>query len=149
MNRQRLVLASDHAGRSLRLTLGAHLVAAGHTHLDLGCEDATPVDYPPFAARACQVLAAGEAELGLLICGTGLGMSMAANRLPGMRAAACSNEIAARLAREHNDANLLCLGARLVGVALATAILDAFLAASFAGGRHALRLSQLRALERR
>ena len=143
------MLGSDHAGRSLRLAAVAHLTAAGHQVIDLGCEGAAPVDYPRFAVAVAQAIVAGEGDLGLTFCGTGIGMSMAANRVKGCRAAVCQQELAARMAREHNDANVLCIGARLVGSALALATVDAFVATGFAGGRHLLRVNQLSALERR
>ena len=145
---QRLVLGSDHAGRPLRLHLAVYLRERAHAVEDVGCPDASSVDYPAYAEAVGRKVLAGEATLGLLVCGTGLGVSMAANRLRGIRAALCSEPYVAQLARSHNDANVLCLGGRVVGPGLAEAIVEAFLATPFAGGRHAARLAQLEDLEK-
>jgi ribose 5-phosphate isomerase B len=136
---QTVVIGSDHAGVLLKKLLADHLAAAGHTVVDVGPADAKSVDYPLYAASVCDAVLAQNA-LGILICGTGLGMSMTANRRPGIRAALCCNEFMARMARLHNDANVLCLGERVTGQGLALSITDAFLAAAFEGGRHQRRL---------
>ncbi|MFP4213361.1 MAG: ribose 5-phosphate isomerase B [Desulfohalobiaceae bacterium] len=128
-------LGSDHAGLELKVILGAQLQELGYNIQDLGTQTQKSCHYPYYAALVCrQVL--DQNCLGLLVCGTGLGMSMAANRFPGIRAALCTNEFAARMAREHNNANILCLGSRVIGVDLAQSILQAFLQARFQAGRH-------------
>ena len=143
----RLVLASDHAGQQLRQTVLDHLRAAGHAVEDLGPPaTAGAVDYPGFGAQVARAVAAGAADLGIAICGSGTGMAMAANRIAGARAACCSHERQALLARSHNDANVLTLGAAFLAAPLALAIVDVFLATDFAGGRHLTRVQQLSAL---
>jgi ribose 5-phosphate isomerase B len=133
-------IGSDHAGIVLKSTLCAHLTAAGHTVVDLGPTDAASVDYPHFAKAVCQKVLDTPEAAGILVCGTGIGMSMAANRIPGIRAALCVNEYLARMTRLHNDANILCLGERVVGQGLAASIVDAFLGTAFEGGRHQRRV---------
>jgi ribose 5-phosphate isomerase B len=134
-----VVIGSDHAGVLLKKLLADHFTAVGHTVIDVGPADTKSVDYPLFAASVCDAVLEKNA-LGILICGTGLGMSMTANRRPGIRAALCQNEFMARMARMHNDANVLCLGERVTGPGLALAIADVFLATGFEGGRHQRRL---------
>jgi len=146
--RPKIWLASDHAGLSLRAALQVHLAAQGHDVVDLGPHERASVDYPDFARTACEQVLSAPGGVGVLVCGTGIGMSMAANRIPGIRAALCTSEFEARATRSHNDANVLCLGERVVGVGVALAILDAFLATPFEGGRHAARVAKLTALER-
>lgn len=134
-----LYIGSDHAGLSLKEALKPHLEAKGYTLEDLGCHTSESCDYPLFAQELCRkVLETGA--LGILICGTGLGMSMAANRFEGIRAALCANEYHARMTRLHNDANILCLGERVIGPGLAASICDAFLDTAFEGGRHQRRI---------
>ena len=135
-----LFLGSDHAGVALKAALVAHLTEAGHTLTDLGPYDTTSVDYPDYAKLVCHKVLETPDALGILICGTGIGMSMAANRMPGIRAAVCVNEYLARLTRMHNNANVLCLGERVIGVGLAASITDVFLATGFEGGRHQRRI---------
>jgi ribose 5-phosphate isomerase B len=139
----RIVAASDHAGLALKAQLVEALRARGHEITDLGTHDGKSVDYPDYAALLGQKVAGGEAAWGLLVCGTGVGMSIAANKVPGVRAAVVSEPFSARMARQHNDANVLCLGERVVGPGLAGEILDTFLGASFEGGRHAGRVAKL------
>jgi ribose 5-phosphate isomerase B len=139
----RLAAASDHAGFPLKNHLAAWLRARGHEVLDLGTHSAESADYPDFAHELARRLAAGEFERGLLVCGTGIGISIAANRHPGVRAARCLSEYDARMARAHNDANVLALGERVTGVGLAEAILETFLATAFEGGRHARRVQKI------
>ena len=141
--RRRIVLGSDHAGFALKEELEAHLKEAGHEVEDLGTHDDGSVDYPDFGHAVARAVIDGKAELGLLVCGTGLGVSMAANRHAGVRAAACSEPFSARMARQHNDANVLCIGARVVGSGLARDIVDAFLDAEFEGGRHQRRVDKI------
>ena len=137
---QTIHLASDHAGFALKTLVSEHLAKQGHTVRDHGTGGTQSCDYPVYARAVCQeVLAHGE--LGILICGSGIGMSMMANRFRGIRAAVCSNEFLAGASRRHNNANVLCLGARVIGVDLALAIVDAFLHNEFEGGRHQRRIA--------
>jgi ribose 5-phosphate isomerase B len=138
--------ASDHAGFRLRQALVEHLRARGVEVIDLGPVAPERCDYPDFAAQVARRVAAGEG-LGLLICGTGVGMSMAANKVAGIRAAVVSDVFSAQATRAHNDCNVLCMGERVVGVGLAMSIVDAWLAAEFEGGRHAGRIAKIHALE--
>jgi ribose 5-phosphate isomerase B len=141
------VLASDHAGLQLRAELAEHLASRGVGFEDLGPTSPASVDYPDFAARVAGRVGAGQVPFGVLVCGTGIGMCISANKVAGVRAALCSTEFEARMARAHNDANVLCLGQRTVGAGLARAILDAFLDTPFEGGRHAGRVAKMRQLE--
>ena len=139
----RLVIASDHAGRRLKKAVLTYLGEKGLAIKDLGVPDEVEkADYPDYAAQVAEAVAAGAYDLGILICGTGTGMAMAANRVRGARAANCFNEFLARMARAHNDANILALGERSVGEGLALAIVDAFLETPFEGGRHQDRLNK-------
>ncbi len=143
----RIVLGSDHAGYRLKKVLAAHLVAAGHDVDDVGTDSEEPVDYPPFCAGAARVVVQGGADLGIVLGGSGQGEAIAANKVHGVRAALCHDETTARLARNHNNANVLALGARFVAPELATTILDVFLTATFEGGRHVPRLDEIAAIE--
>ena len=136
-------MAADHAGFPLKCELATHLVDLGYAPQDLGTDSADSVDYPDFAARLAEALGEGRAPRGVLICGAGIGMSIAANRFPGVRAANCLSEEMAALAREHNDANVLCLGARLLEPTAAKKILWAFLDTPFGGGRHQRRVEKI------
>lgn len=140
-----VLVAADHAGVDLKTDLVAHLGDLGHAPIDLGADSTASVDYPDFAHRLAEALAAGRAERGVLICGAGIGMSIAANRHAGIRAANCQTEEMAALAREHNDANVLCLGARLLEPAAAKKILWVFLETPFGGGRHQRRVAKIEA----
>ncbi|KAB2967016.1 MAG: ribose 5-phosphate isomerase B [Thermoanaerobaculia bacterium] len=139
----RIAVGADHAGFELKEHLRAVLAQAGHEVDDLGTRSAESTDYPDWAHRVAEAVAGGAAERGLLVCGTGVGMAIAANRHRGVRAAACNDLYTARLARAHNDANLLALGARIVAPALAEAILAAFVETPFEGGRHSRRVAKL------
>lgn len=140
----RIAIASDHAGFPLKALLAADLAAAGHAVADLGAHDAaTAVDYPDFGRRCAEEVAGGAADFGVVVCGSGVGISIAANRVPGARCALVHDHLSARLARAHNDANLIALGARLTGVETARDALSAFLSTPFAGGRHATRVAKL------
>lgn len=136
-------IGSDHAGLALKAGLVAHLAAAGHSVIDLGPSEAKSVDYPDFAKAVCAKVLATPGSAGILVCGTGIGMSMAANRLPGIRAALCVNEYLARMTRLHNDANVLCLGERVIGQGLAASIADVFIDTAFEGGRHQRRVDMI------
>jgi ribose 5-phosphate isomerase B len=140
----KIALASDHAGREYRMTIGADLARKGFAVTDLGApEGMERADYPDYARLAAEAVASGVCDLGILVCGTGTGMAMAANKFKGIRAANCASELMARLARGHNDANILALGARLLGPELAQAIVEAFLTTGFDGGRHQARVDKL------
>jgi ribose 5-phosphate isomerase B len=143
MSGKPVAIASDHAGFDLKVTLAGELAAMGYEVVDLGTDGPDSVDYPDFAKVMTRAVIEGRAGRGVLVCGTGVGISIAANRHPGIRAALCHNETTARLAREHNDANVLALGARIVGVDVAKDCLKAFLTTKFAGGRHARRVAKL------
>ncbi|MGH6720410.1 MAG: ribose 5-phosphate isomerase B [Alphaproteobacteria bacterium] len=138
----RVAIASDHAGVGLKAVLKSELGSLDCAVEDLGTNDPASVDYPDFAERVARAIEAGRAERGVLICGTGIGMSMAANRFRFVRAAACHDAVSARLARKDNDANVLCLGARLIGDEVAKDCLRVFLATAFEGGRHARRVAK-------
>lgn len=144
----RIVIASDHAGIELKTDLVPYLLAAGHVVEDLGVATKESVDYPDYARKVAELLG-GSKELGILVCGTGIGMSIMANKFRGIRAAVCTSEFEARMARAHNDANVLCLGQRVVGVGVARAIVDAFLATPFEGGRHAGRVEKIKEADQR
>ena len=145
----RFVAGSDHAGLPLKQLLVAHLRAKGIEVEDVGTHEASSTDYPDWAVPVARAVGAGQADFGLLVCGTGQGMAMAANRIPGVRAAVVADTFSARATRAHNDANVLCLGQRVVGTGLAEDILDAFLVTPYEGGRHAARVAKLAALEPR
>jgi len=139
----RVAIASDHAAIELKTALAQHLRALGHEVLDLGPDGAEPVDYPDYGYRLAEAIAAGEAERGVALCGSGIGISIAVNRHPAARAALVSEPLSARLAREHNDANVIAMGARLVGIEMAKACLETFLATPFGGARHLRRVEKL------
>jgi ribose 5-phosphate isomerase B len=137
----KIAIGCDHGGLILKAEIMALLAELGHQADDQGCLTADAVDYPSFAEAVCQQVLDGLCERGILICGTGIGMSMAANRNPQIRAALCHELFTARMSREHNDANVLCLGARVVGPGLVLEIVRTWLGTSFAGGRHQRRIS--------
>ena len=143
----RVIVGSDHAGFNLKNDLIGYLKECGLEPEDLGTQTATSCDYPDFAEAVARAVAAGESEWGLLVCGTGVGMSMAANKVPGVRAAVVSDTFSAASTRHHNNANVLCLGERVVGAGLARSILDAWMGASFEGGRHERRVNKINALD--
>jgi len=138
-----IALGCDHGGFALKKELVHLLEQAGHVIVDLGCFSEESVDYPEFADRVCEAIEDGRCSRGILVCGTGIGMSIAANRHRHIRAALCHEGFTARLSREHNDANVLCLGARVLGVALALDIVKVWLETEFAGGRHLRRISMM------
>jgi ribose 5-phosphate isomerase B len=138
----KIAVAADHAGYVLKDELAARLVGKGHDVIDLGTNSAAPVDYPDSAEAVARALARHDAERGIIVCGSGAGVSIAANKFPGIRAAVCHDTYTAHQAVEHDDMNVLCIGARVIGPALAREIVDAFLAASFTGEeRHRRRLN--------
>jgi ribose 5-phosphate isomerase B len=142
----RIAAGSDHAGFRLKTELVEHLRSNGHAVEDLGTDSTDRVDYPDFGAAVGLAVAEGTVELGLCVCGSGIGIAIAANKVPGVRAATCHDSTSGRLAREHNDANIICLGERLIGSQVAVDALDAFLAATFEGGRHTARVAKIDAL---
>lgn len=146
MSSNTIAVGADHAGFHLKEVLAAHLRDRGVDVLDLGTDSEERVDYPDYGAAVGRAVAGGDAALGVAVCGSGIGICMAADKIPGVRAGTVHDETSARLARQHNDANVICLGARLVGESVAIAAVDAWLDASFEGGRHAARTAKLDAL---
>jgi ribose 5-phosphate isomerase B len=138
-----IVIASDHAGLPLKRELTSAMTELGLAFEDLGTSDASSVDYPDYAHRASLAILEGKHALGVLVCGSGVGMSIAANRHKGIRAVVCSEPYSAAMGRRHNDANILCLGSRVVGGGLGREILEAFLEQSFEGERHAQRVAKI------
>ena len=138
-----LGIAADHAGLELKAALSAELEKRGIIVRDFGTTTSASCDYPDFAHAVGRAIESGEIERAILICGTGVGMSIAANRHAAVRAVVCSEPLSARMARQHNDANVLCIGARIVGTGTAIDIVDAFLGAPFEGGRHATRVAKI------
>jgi ribose 5-phosphate isomerase B len=136
-----IAFGCDHGGYTLKKDIVALLEQYGHTVLDMGCFSEESVDYPDFAAAVCATLLDGRAQRGILVCGTGIGMSIAANRHPHIRAALCHEAFTARMSREHNDANVLCLGARVLGIGIVLDIVKTWLITEFAGGRHLRRIT--------
>jgi ribose 5-phosphate isomerase B len=144
----RIALAADHAGFELKGELAEVLRSQGHDVLDLGTDSTAPVDYPDSAQAVAAALGEGRADRGVIVCGSGAGVSIAANKFPGIRAAVCHDSYTARQAVEHDDMNVLCLGARVIGPALARDLVTAFLGASFSGDeRHRRRLRKILAIE--
>lgn len=144
MNKITVALASDHAGFALKEELKTEITRLGLDYLDLGTDSSDSVDYPDFGRAVADALIEGRADRGVIVCGTGIGISIAANRVNGVRAAVCHDATTARLAREHNDANVLALGARIVGTEVAKDCLHAFLSATFdSGERHQRRVDKL------
>lgn len=139
----RIAIASDHAAVDLKAALREYLISLGHEVVDLGPETAERVDYPDYGYKLAAVVADGTAERGVALCGSGIGISIAVNRHPKLRCALVSEPLSAALAREHNDANAIAMGARLTGEDMAKACLDAFLSTEFGGGRHAGRMDKL------
>lgn len=142
-----IIIASDHAGLDYKKTILNHLQKQGHTVEDFGPYTTDSFDYPDSAHKVANYLSEHKESYGILICGTGIGMSMSANRHPHIRAALCGNEFQAKATREHNDANILCLGTRVTGEGLALAIVDTFFNTEFEGGRHIRRLEKMEVLK--
>lgn len=139
----RIAIASDHAAAELRTALIEHMRSGGHEVLDLGPDGADPVDYPDYGYNIAEAIASGRASRGVAICGSGIGISIAVNRHPAARAALVSEPFSARLAREHNDANVIAMGARMIGITMAKECVDVFLATPFGGERHLRRVEKL------
>jgi ribose 5-phosphate isomerase B len=144
----KIALASDHRGFAAKERVAALLKSAGHEVKDFGCKGAESCDYPDFAQPAAEAVARGESERAVLICGTGLGMSMSANKIGGIRAALCHDELTAEMSRKHNDANVLCLAADLLGEQLMRMIVETWLSTNFEGGRHARRIEKMLRLDK-
>ena len=142
-----IALSSDHAGFPLKEAIKEHFILNGIEFIDCGAYNTDSVDYPYQAKKACDLVVAGECEKAILCCGTGIGISMAANKVKGIRAACCSDYFSAKFTRVHNDANALCLGARVIGGGLACELVDVFLNTEFEGGRHQRRVDQIHAIE--
>ncbi len=142
----KIVIANDHAAVDMKFEIKEYLESLGHEVVDVGAQDKTSCHYPEFGAKAGRMVADGEVDCGVLICGTGVGISIAANKIKGVRAAVCSEPVTARLVKEHNHANMIAFGERIVGMETAKAILDAWLGAECMGGRHQLRADMLDAL---
>jgi ribose 5-phosphate isomerase B len=143
----RIVLSSDHAAIGLRQAVAAHVASRGWVVVDIGPTSPESTSYPRHGAEAARLVASGECRFGIVLCGTGQGIMMAANKVKGVRCGVCSDTFSAAMMRAHNDANMLALGARVVGEGLALAIVDAFLDAEFEGGRHATRVAMIGELE--
>jgi ribose 5-phosphate isomerase B len=139
----RIAIASDHAALALKAALLDHLRGAGHEVNDLGPHDESSVDYPDYGYKLAEAVASGDATRGVALCGSGIGISIAVNRNPAARAALVSEPLSAKLAREHNDANVIAMGARLIGIEMAKACVDAFLSTDFGGDRHQRRVDKL------
>ena len=147
MENKRIIMGSDHAGYNLKLKVKAHLESRGFEVVDVGTNTPESCNYTVYADALCKAISAGEADLGILVCGTGIGMSMAANKHKGIRAACCENTFSARMTRMHNDANVLCFGERVIGYGLACDMVDLFVDTPFEGGRHQARVDDLNALD--
>ncbi len=146
-SKTRIVVSSDHADIELRQMIAAHIAQRGWEVVDIGPTTNESTDYPKHGEAAARHVASGDCALGVILCGTGQGIMMAANKVDGVRCGVCSDTFSARMIRQHNDANVLSIGARVVGAGLAVDIVDAFLNAEFEGGRHAKRVDMIKALE--
>lgn len=144
----KIAIGCDHAGPALKAEIMAHLDEKGVEYVDFGIQEGEKVDYPDKAKEVCEKVSAGEFDRAVLICGTGIGMSMSANKIKGIRAACCSDYFSAKYTRAHNDANVLCIGARVVGPGLAIELVDVFLDTQFEGGRHQRRVYKISELEK-
>ena len=139
----KIAIASDHGGYDYKQELIPYIESLGHQVLDLGCHGPASADYPDYGIPCAQAVARGEADRGVVICGTGIGISISANKVPGIRCALCTDPVMARLTREHNDANMLAMGGRIIGIELAKGIVQAFLSTEFSGGRHKTRIDKI------
>lgn len=148
MEIKKIVMGSDHAGFGLKQKVKAHLESRGFEVIDVGTDTPESCNYTIYADALCKVIQNGDAPLGILVCGTGIGMSMAANKHAGIRAAACENTFSARMTRMHNDANVLCFGERVIGYGLACDMVDLFIDTPFEGGRHQARVDDINALDK-
>ncbi|MGI6149317.1 MAG: ribose 5-phosphate isomerase B [Firmicutes bacterium] len=144
----RIALGSDHVGLELKEQVKQYLTEKGIECVDVGCYTAERVHYPEYAKKVGEAVVGGACELGMLFCGTGVGMSIAANKMKGIRCVVCSEPYSAQLSRQHNNTNVLALGSRVIGVELAKMIVDAWLSAEYEGGRHAIRVDMISCLEK-
>ena len=142
-----IVMGSDHAGYNLKLKIKAHLESRGLEVLDVGTDTPESCNYTIFAHAVCEAVTGGKADLGILVCGTGIGMSICANKFKGIRAAVCGDHFSAEFTRKHNDSNVLCMGARTIGAGVALQLADIFLSTEFEGGRHQKRVDMITAFE--
>ena len=142
-------IGNDHVGYEMKLEIKEYLEAQGHEVVDFGADSAERSDYPIYGEKVARAVVSGEVDRGVLICGTGVGISLAANKVDGIRAAVCSEPVTASLAKRHNNANIIAFGARIVGIEMAKAIVDAWLSAEFEGGRHAHRVALMMDIENR
>ncbi len=145
----KIALGADHGGYTLKEQIKKHLEGKGHEVVDLGAHSTESVDYPEFGRAVGEAVVEGKADRGVVVCGTGIGISIAANKVKGVRCALCTNTTMARLTREHNDANVLAIGARMVGDVLALEMVDTFLTTEFEGGRHANRVAKIEGEEKK
>ncbi len=143
----KIAIGNDHAAVEMKNEIKAYLESKGHEVINFGTDTSDSCDYPVYGQKVAEAVASGQVEEGVLICGTGIGISLAANKVPGIRAAVCSEPVSARLAKQHNDANIIAFGARIVGLEEAKAIVDAFFDAEFEGGRHQRRIDLITAVE--
>ena len=148
LKNEKIAIGSDHAGYALKKDIIKHLEELGVPYIELGCMDGTSCDYPLVAREVCAKITDGTVKRAILICGTGIGISIAANKVKGIRAALCTDAYTAKYTRLHNDANVLCMGGRTTGVEIALAITESFLKGKFEGGRHARRVEKIMALEK-
>lgn len=143
----KIAFGNDHSAYEMKIEIIDHLKELGHEIVDFGTNEPSSTDYPVYAKKVSYAVTIGECDLGILICGTGVGMSLTANKVPGIRAVVCSEPYSAALSRRHNNTNVLCFGARVIGVELAKMIVDEWLMAEFEGGRHQRRIDMIMALE--
>lgn len=145
----KIVIGNDHAATALKFEIVEYLKSLGHEVINIGTDTTESCDYPEYGEKAGRMVVSGEADCGVLICGTGVGISIAANKVPGVRAAVCSDTATARLVKQHNNANIIAFGARIVGSELAKDIVKAYLDAEFAGGRHQIRIDLIHEIEKK
>ncbi len=145
--KNRIAIACDHAGPDVKNAIIKHLEEKGYEVTDFGCDGSVSVNYPEYADYVCKALESGSADFGILVCGTGIGMSMAANKHIGIRAALCENEFSTEMTRRHNNANVICLGARVMSAEKAVLLTDIFLSTEYEGGRHEIRVEMLNAFD--
>jgi ribose 5-phosphate isomerase B len=143
----KIYIATDHAGYAYKEQIKEYIVLKGHEVIDLGPDSADRVDYPDFATKCAESVRDDEGSFGILICGTGIGMSIAANKIEGIRAALCHDAYTAAMCRAHNDAQIMCMGERVVGMGVAQSMIDAFVETTFEGGRHAGRVEKINAID--
>ena len=144
---EKIVIANDHAAIDMKFKIKEYVESLGYEVINVGLDEFAHVDYPDYAYKACKMITDGKASLGILICGTGVGMGVTANKIKGIRACICSEPYSARLSREHNDANVICFGERVIGIETAKEIVKAFLGAKFANAQHTERVNKIKMIE--